>query len=193
MSTINKSVFQQFPELETERFYLTPFQVRSKKDIALIYRLRSEPLIMQYIDIEPFKQISEAVARIKNLRKYYKKGMSIAWAVRLKANREAIGYFTIWNIRFEHSRAEVGYSLIPEYWNQGVMAEVGRVVIQFAFDQMQVHSLDATIHPDNAASRALLTKFGFKQEGLRRQDYQFRDQFLDSAVFGLLKEDFKGM
>ena len=42
------------------------------------------------------------------------------------------------------------------------------------------------IHPDNQASRALLTKLGFEQEGYLKQRWIVGDEVSDSAIFGLL-------
>jgi len=50
----------------------------------------------------------------------------------------------------------------------------------------------ANTNPLNSASQSLLTKLGFIKEAHFRQDYYFDGQYLDSAIYGLIKEDCKG-
>ena len=190
VKTLNKTVFQAFPNLETERFYLTAFYVNKQEDVQTIFRLKSDPVIMKYMDRDPYVKIQEARANIRKLDKWFKKSESIQWAIRPKDTGIAIGSFCFWNIRFDHCRAEIGYSLFPEYWQKGIITEVGRKILHFGFELFELHSIDANINPENGASRAVLLKMGFHKESYRRQDYQYNGLFLDSEAYGLLHSDF---
>jgi ribosomal-protein-alanine N-acetyltransferase len=53
---------------------------------------------------------------------------------------------------------------------------------------MQLHSIEAHINPANAPSAALLEKKGFIREAYFKEDYFFRGQFFDSAVYSLLQK-----
>ena len=57
---------------------------------------------------------------------------------------------------------ELGFHLRPAYWGRGLAVEAGRAVCGFAFGVRRARSLFAGHHPENAASRAVLEKLGFR-------------------------------
>ena len=56
---------------------------------------------------------------------------------------------------------EIGFHLRPQYWRQGLAAEAALAVLDHAFNRLGAASVFAGHHPENAASRRLLTKIGF--------------------------------
>jgi RimJ/RimL family protein N-acetyltransferase len=56
----------------------------------------------------------------------------------------------------------MGFYLLRDYWRQGLAEEASRAVISYSFEILGASRLYAGHHPQNAASRALLTKLGFK-------------------------------
>ncbi len=77
---------------------------------------------------------------------------------------------------------ELGFHIRRVYWGQGLAAEAGQAVITFAFERLGAASLFAGHHPDNAASRRVLIKLGFRYThdeiyaptGLDHPSYQLR-------------------
>jgi ribosomal-protein-alanine N-acetyltransferase len=57
---------------------------------------------------------------------------------------------------------ELGYHLRPQFWRQGLAAEAGQAVIDYAFKTLAARALYAGHHPDNAASARVLQKLGFR-------------------------------
>jgi [ribosomal protein S5]-alanine N-acetyltransferase len=186
MISINQQVFTAFPNLVTERFLLSAF-TETEADIDALFRLKSDPEILVYFGSEPMQHRSEAQAKIVKLAEWFTTGESVQWAIRPKsAPQIVVGYFCYWNIRKEHLRAEVGYALMPEYWYQGIMQEVGTKILQFGSESLCLHSVDASIDPENAASRKVLLRLGFEKEGYFRQDYYHAGRFYDTEKFGLV-------
>ena len=99
-----------------------------------------------------------------------------------------IGMAGLWRIMKEHHRAEIGYTLLPELWNKGLMSEVLKKIIHFGFYEINLHSIEANINPENLASKKVLEKAGFKQEAYFRQNYFYNGQFLDSAIYSLITD-----
>ena len=64
-----------------------------------------------------------------------------------------------------------------------------RQVLDYAFNVLELHRLEADTDPENAASLALLEKFGFRREGLFRERWYINGKWLDSVMLGLLKQD----
>lgn len=76
------------------------------------------------------------------------------------------GFFNITEIiRGPYQRATVGYGVFAPFARQGYMSEGLGLVVQFAFEELGLHRLEADIQPGNRASLKLAGKAGFRYEG----------------------------
>ncbi|WP_245867728.1 GNAT family N-acetyltransferase [Flavobacterium lindanitolerans] len=90
----------------------------------------------------------------------------------------------------DHARAEIGYTFTDDNFKRmGLMSEALQPVLDYGFDKMQLHRVEAFISPTNNASIQLVKKFGFVKEGVMRQHYQKEGQFENSEIYSLLKEE----
>lgn len=100
-----------------------------------------------------------------------------------------IGYHT-W--KAVHSRAEIGYALHrEEHKGKGYMTEAMKAILQYGFEHMNLNRVEAFASPENIPSIRLIEKYGFTKEGLLRQHYGRNGVTEDSAVYGLLVDEFK--
>ena len=60
-------------------------------------------------------------------------------------------------------------------------------MLDFAFNELDLHRLEADSDPDNQASLALLEKFGFQREGLFRERWWIDGRWCDSVMLGLIR------
>ena len=90
----------------------------------------------------------------------------------------------------DNRRAEIGYDLLPAYWRQGIATEALQAILLYAFEDMELNRVEAVTSPDNVASRALLKKLGFAEEGYLRQRYFQRGTFHDDVIYGLLCSEY---
>jgi [ribosomal protein S5]-alanine N-acetyltransferase len=149
--------------------------------------LRSDETVMQYIGREKTKSLEEATAFIQMINSAIDKNESVMWAITLTDKPDTvIGNISFWRIINQHYRAEVGYMLHPDYWNKGLMKEALLTVIDFGFNEMKLHSIEAHINPENTVSGILLEKCGFVREAYFKEVFYFRGKFTDSAVYSLL-------
>ncbi|MFC5269849.1 GNAT family N-acetyltransferase [Adhaeribacter terreus] len=175
-----------FTNLETERLILR--EVR-ETDAPEILFFRSDDTIMRFLDREKLKSEDEALEYIANTRKAVLENEGINWGICLKGSEKLIGTIGLWRFIKANHRAEIGYSLHPDYWNKGLMSEAMKVVLDYGFQTLKLHSIEANINPKNDASRKLLEKHGFVQEAYFRGDYYFQGEFLDSVIFSLIDPD----
>ena len=176
--------FTPFPKLMTERLLLRQI---NQKDAAEIFFLRSDGTILQYLSKEPAQSLKEAEEFITRITNDLSTGDGIAWGIALKKDPEKIiGTIGYWRMQKENYRAEIGYVLHPNYWRQGIMKEAILKVLDYGYHTMGLHSVEARINPYNKASSSVLEATGFVKEGYFRQDYFFREQFEDTAVYSRL-------
>jgi len=178
--------FTPFPLLTTNRLLLGQIEI---SDASEILELRSNKKVMQYIDKENTKTIEEAEALIKRINDDARSNEAITWGISLKeAPGKLVGTIGFWRMIKPHYRAEVGYMLQPNLWGKGLMNEALKAVIDFGFNTIQLHSIEAHINPNNVASAGILEKNGFVREAYFKEDYFFRGKFLDSAIYSLLNK-----
>lgn len=183
---MNESVFDKFPVLYTDRLRLVRHDLSHAADM---YQLRTDAEVVKYLDTHLPKSITDIENKIKENIENFNNKIGINWIIQLKDSKEAIGYMGIWRIDKHNNRGELGYALKKSYWQLGIATEAAKSVINFGFREMEIHTIMANTNPHNKASQALLTKLGFIQEAYFRQDYFFDGQYLDSAIYGLIKED----
>ncbi|MBX7051340.1 MAG: GNAT family N-acetyltransferase [Flavobacteriales bacterium] len=180
--------FDPFPELETERLLLRRI---SKQYAADMLRLRSDQLVMEYIERPRPASEQEVCDWVDSMDQRIAENESIAWMIIQKSDAHLVGTIGYWRMKKEHFRAELGYMMFPEFWGQGLMSEAMRPVLQFAFDHMQMHSIEADINPENLASARILERNGFVREAFFRENFYWKGKFLNSAIYSLLKSDFQ--
>lgn len=71
------------------------------------------------------------------------------------------------------------------------MSEALLQVLKFGFEELDLHRIQACTAKENEASKRLLHKNGFVQEGILRQDYLVNGIFDDSLCFSLLRPEWK--
>lgn len=86
----------------------------------------------------------------------------------------------------EHKRAIMFYALAPQYWGRGYATEAASAVMTFAFEQLEVHRIAATTHPDNVASRRIMQKLGMEYEGHMRHYHLVRNEWRDCVLFACI-------
>ncbi|MGG0720516.1 GNAT family protein [Robertmurraya massiliosenegalensis] len=177
-----------FPVLETERLELR--QV-TKEDAPHILSYLSDEEVMQYYGLEPFQTIEEALDEISWYQSILKNKTGIRWGITLKDQGEVIGSCGFHNRVPQHYRTEIGFELSRKYWGQGIAREAINAIIQYGFEHMEIHRIEALIEPPNLPSQKLVENQGFVREGLLR-NYEFtREKFDDLYMYSLLKMDMK--
>jgi ribosomal-protein-alanine N-acetyltransferase len=67
------------------------------------------------------------------------------------------------------------------------MKEAIRELLDYGFTHLKLHSVEANINPANQASEALLKSVGFIKEAYFKENFYFNGQFIDSAIYSLVK------
>lgn len=184
---INNSVFDQFPELESERLRFRSFELSDARDFM---KLRSDPTVMEFVDSVYITSETQALEKIRNLLNDFTDRNGINWVITDKSTNQFMGYIGFWRLMKEHVRAEIGYALAPEFWSKGYMYEAAMTILNFGFQNFTLHSVEANVNIDNQRSITLLKKLGFVKEAHFRENYLFKCKFLDSIIFSLLESDF---
>jgi ribosomal-protein-alanine N-acetyltransferase len=178
--------FTPFPVLETQRLLLRRV---GDNDAGQIFKLRSNPETMKYVPRPLVKTNEEALQHIANIDAKIESNEGINWAITLKGTPEFIGIIGHYRIKPEHFRAEIGYMLLPEFRNLGIISEAVAEVVRYGFNQMNLHSIEAIIDPENWASAKVLENNHFVKEAHLKENEFYDGKFLDTVIYSLLKRN----
>jgi ribosomal-protein-alanine N-acetyltransferase len=102
----------------------------------------------------------------------------------------AIGNIALNNIvRGAFQSCHLGYQLDAREINQGFITEALRRAIAFAFEDMQLHRIEANVMPRNLRSRRVLEKLGFVEEGLAQRYLKINGVWEDHIHFVMLNDN----
>ena len=95
-----------------------------------------------------------------------RQGTAFAWVICYGG--QFAGELTVWNIRWGANRsAEVGYWIDERLAGRGIIPTALAMAADHCFKRMGLHRIEAGIQPENAASRRVVEKVGFHNEGTR--------------------------
>jgi diamine N-acetyltransferase len=159
------------------------------EDLAFIYHIENDEhlwevsntqtpyskfLIRQYLE-NAYQDIYEA----KQLRLAICKNNTL----------EAIGLIDLFEFDPKNSRAGIGIIIQNEInRNVGFGKEALSLLIDFSFQQLQLHQLYANIGIENIASIALFTTFGFEKIGVKKDWNYSNNSFQDEVFFQLINK-----
>jgi ribosomal-protein-serine acetyltransferase len=97
-----------------------------------------------------------------------------------------IGYnYLDWNDR----RTEIGYWLGASFQGKGLITKACRVLIDYAFNELNLNRVEIRCGVENTKSRRIPEKLGFREEGIVREAEWLHDHFIDLVIYGLLASE----
>lgn len=104
-----------------------------------------------------------------------------------------IGAITLDNIRRGPAQSgTLGYWTGEAFVRQGYMREAIHAVVHQAFVRLDLSRIEAACLPENAASRGLLEKTGFKYEGVAQSYLQIDGRWRSHVLYASLRSDRRG-
>lgn len=181
-------ILKEFPTIETKKIRLR--RLRSE-DAPALMKYYSNKNVYRNLDWNGPETLERSHEIINLWNKGYDEGWIIRFAIADKLSDEIIG--TIFLSEFEGKRAEVGYELSENYWRRGIMSEAIREVLLLGFSQLGLVRIQAFVSAENVASKKILNKFNFKEEGFLRQFecHSVTGKCKDMWVYGLLNTEFQ--
>jgi ribosomal-protein-alanine N-acetyltransferase len=178
----------QFPTLETERLVLREIVHADAEDIFSIF---SDEETMQYWSCRKYTSIDQASRLIEGIARQVRENTGINWAITVRGEGRLIGKCGYNEWRKAHRRGDISYIVARDLWGKGLVSEALCAVLDYGFDQMNLHSIEAGVTPGNDASMRMLTRLGFRLEGHLRESFLVEDTFVDSLIYSLLRKDWE--
>ena len=181
-------IWDSLPSLNTERMRL---RWLTEADVDALYRIFSHPQVVRYWGAPALANRDAAAALLSETQENFHKRTSMKWGVAELDSDQIIGTVTLFNLNFDNKRAEIGYGLDYNYWRKGYVTEALDALLSYAFDELQLHRLEADVDPRNVGSIRTLEKMGFQREGLMRERWQVNGEIQDALFYGLLRPEWE--
>jgi ribosomal-protein-alanine N-acetyltransferase len=118
-------------------------------------------------------------------------GNYACFAVVPHGTNTAIGIFQLRQLEPGFGTAEWGFALGSAFWGSGVFTDAAQMVVDFAFDTVKTHRLEARAAILNGRGNGALRKIGAVQEGILRKAFLRNGEYLDQALWTIIDEDWK--
>ena len=101
-----------------------------------------------------------------------------------------VGQVTVGNVvRGALNAAYVGYWLAESHAGRGIMPTALAMIVDHCFGPVGLHRIEANVRPENDASRRVVAKLGFREEGLRLRYLYIDGAYRDHICYALTVED----
>lgn len=128
-------------------------------------------------------------SRLKRGRDEAKAGTDYSFFIFTRSGGDLVGGITLSNVRRRAAQfVNLGYWMGHAFAGQGYMTEAVGLVVPFCFETLGLHRIHAAFLPDNQASRRVLEKNGFREEGYAENYLQIDGRWADHVLFGLTRE-----
>lgn len=177
--------------LDGTRIYLHPPRYRDWRGWADL-RARSREFLVPWEPTWLPDALSRAAyrRRLRHTALEWRDDSSYSFLILRRQDESIIGGVTLSQVRRGVAQtASLGYWIGAPYARQGYMTEAIQCLMPFAFDRLGLHRLEAACLPHNQASRSLLAKIGFREEGYARGYLRINGSWRDHVLYALVRED----
>lgn len=180
--------FSSFPILTTKRLQLRQL---GHADADSMVELFGSPDVLRFLSQSPTDTHEKAIGLIDWFNGLYDQHESVNWGIVLQADNRLIGMCGNHAWDRENRLIEIGYNILPSYWGKGYATEATHANLQWSFDHMDLHRIQADCTVGNIASERVLLKCGFTVEGIWRESCWEHGRFVDIKQFGLLRREYQ--
>ncbi|MEO2076019.1 MAG: GNAT family protein [Bacillus sp. (in: firmicutes)] len=134
---------------------------------------------------QQLREIQKAIIEIKNDSSY-------TYGIFHRESQQLIGRITLSGVvRGPFQNANLGYYLDKKHNGKGYSSEAVRSVLKHAFEELQLHRVQAAVMPRNMASKRILEKAGFKKEGYSPKYLKINGTWEDHEIYAITIEDYE--
>jgi len=128
--------------------------------------------------------------RIKRYQKETRLDSAYVFFVLRQSDDALLGGCTLSNVRRGVTQCcTLGYWVGARFARQGYMTSAVKALLPFIFKTLGLHRIEAACLTDNEASKSLLARTGFVQEGLARRYLLINGKWADHLLFAQLQEE----
>ncbi|SDY53674.1 GNAT family N-acetyltransferase [Thermoactinomyces sp. DSM 45892] len=179
-------------KLHSSRVYIRPLEVTDTEHLVQLL-LRNRDFFQQYDPIRPESYYCTEVQteQIISATKSLEDGSGYAFGIFLEGDHTLMGRVSLSAVsRGPFQNAYLGYYLDQQYNGKGYTTEAIQLILQYCFQKIDLHRIQAGVMPRNTASIRVLEKNGFRREGLAERYLRINGQWEDHLLYAITQEEF---
>lgn len=132
----------------------------------------------------------EITRTITSQRRAWKEDRTYALLIESPVDGTLIGRVVLSEVaRGPFQNAYLGYWIDHRHQGRGLTTESVRLTTRFAFEALDLHRVQAAVIPHNAASRRVLGKIGYREEGVSLRYLSIAGAWQDHVIYAMTRED----
>ena len=178
-------IFSRMPTLTTQRLVLRPMRTSDAYDM---YEYSCREDVTEFLLWSPHPSVSYTRDYLAYIESRYATCDFFDWAITLSDSGKMIGTVGFTKIDAANNNAEIGYVLNPEYHRMGIAVEAARKIMEFGFDTVGLHRIEAKFMKGNDASLKVMKKLGMSFEGYRVDGMYVKGSYRTIGTCALIKK-----
>ena len=183
-------VFSHLPELKTSRLTLRKMLVA---DTADMYDYACRQDVTKYLTWNPHPDRAYTKEYLQYLGSRYAVGMFYDWAVIYEPDHKMVGTCGFTSFNCSSDSAEVGYVINPDYWGKGIASEALLRVLQFGFEELKLHRIEARFIEENKRSLHVMERVGMTFEGVCREGMLIKGKYVNVGICSILRSEWEAL
>ena len=184
-TTVSSDWRKQVPVLKGNGFTLRELRL---SDAPSLLTLLTTEEVTRFISpppttVEGFERFIQWAGREREAGRY------LCFAVVPDGYDTAVGLFQVRQLDPAFETAEWGFAIASGFWGSGLFVAGAELVVDFAFEIIGVHRLEARAAVANGRGNGALRKIGAIQEGILRKSFLRGGKYLDQALWSIVEDD----
>jgi len=170
------------PTLQTDRVVLRELRLA---DAASLYRVVRCPDVARHMwpappGVDAFERFIEWTWAERAAGKY------MSFGIVPRGATEAVGLFELRQMQPGFFRGELGFFIDPAVSGTGLFSEAARLMLDFSFQVVGVHRIEARATVDNQRSNMALRRLGARKEGTLRAAFISEGKYVDQHLWAIV-------
>ena len=183
--------FAEFEELNTSNLILRKFRM---DDMETFYiRVGGNKNVTKYMLWEPHESAEESFKSIQKVLRRYEEGNTYTWAIALKGDDSIIGRIDLLRLDEATESCSFAYMISDAYWGRGFGTEALSVVLEFAFEKMEMQVILADHMCENGASGAVMRKVGMTYVQTYKAKYEKLGNVFDADEYKITCDEWRNL
>jgi ribosomal-protein-alanine N-acetyltransferase len=175
-------------QLQTERLILKELNLL---DLNVVHELNSSPEVDEYNTLGIPESIHTTEVYLQEFleQQVTEPRKHFTLSIRLIETDQFIGLIALNLGKPKFKTAEVWYKVLPVFWRKGYTTEVLVKLLEFGFNELKLHRIEAGCAVENIASIKVLEKAGMIREGSKRKVLPIRGSWVDNYFYAILETE----
>jgi len=173
-----------FPVFETSSLLLRQFE---DSDLDNVFLGLSHPDVVKYYGIQ-YDSREDTKKQLDWFAELGTNETGIWWAICSLDNHVFYGAGGLNDWNKKHHKAEIGFWMLPQHWGKGIIKEAIPIILEYGFDKMRIHRIEAIVETENLNCQRVMDKLDFIHEGTLKECEFKNGRWISLDIYAKLRD-----